>query len=59
MTCDLRFVPAGSVMTAKCHGKTIVVKKLLEQHERNLRLFYKEANILQLLDSRFGRGLTS
>ena len=49
----------GFVMTAKCHDKTIVVKKLLKQHERNLRLFFKEAKILQLLDSTFGRGLRS
>ena len=44
-------------MNTKYYGKTIVVKKLLEQHERDLGLFYKEGNILQLLDSRFGRGL--
>jgi hypothetical protein len=42
----------GSVFTANYKGKTIVVKKLLEQHERNLRLFYKEANILNSLDNR-------
>ena len=48
----------GYVITAIYHGKTIV-KKLLKQHERDLRLFYKEANILQFLDSRFGRGLGS
>ena len=40
----------GSVITAKHKGKTVVVKKLLEQHERNLRLFFKEANILHSLD---------
>ena len=27
----------GSVITAKYKGKSIVVKQLLEQHERNLR----------------------
>ena len=42
----------GSVITAKYNGKSIVVKQLLEQHERNLRLFYKEANILHSLDDK-------
>ena len=42
----------GSVITAKYYGKSIVVKQLLEQHERNLRLFYKEANILHSLDDK-------
>ena len=42
----------GSVITAKDNGKSIVVKQLLEQHERNLRLFYKEANILHSLDNK-------
>ena len=42
----------GSVITAKYNGKSIVVKQLLEQHERNLRLFNKEANILHSLDDK-------
>ena len=42
----------GSVITTKYNGKTIVVKQLLEQHERNLRLFYREANILHSLDDK-------
>jgi len=42
----------GSMITAKYNGKSMVVKQLLKQHERNLRLFYKEANILYSLDDK-------
>ena len=42
----------SSVITAKYNGKSIVIKQLFEQHERNLRLFYKEANILHSLDDK-------
>jgi predicted Ser/Thr protein kinase len=36
----------GSVFTARYKGKVIVVKKLLEEDDRNLKLFYKEARII-------------
>lgn len=42
----------GSVITSNYKGKIVVVKKLHEQHERNLRLFQKEANILYSLDDK-------
>ena len=40
----------GCVFTAKrCDGEIVVVKKLLRQHERETRLFVKEARILNSL----------
>ena len=40
----------GTVLTAKYKGSTMVIKKLLDPHDRNRRLFFKEATILNALD---------
>eukprot|EP00112_Aurelia_sp_Birch-Aquarium-sp1_P023352 Seg6924.1 transcript_id=Seg6924.1/GoldUCD/mRNA.D3Y31 product="Serine/threonine-protein kinase EDR1" protein_id=Seg6924.1/GoldUCD/D3Y31 len=41
----------GTVMTAHFKGKTVVIKKLLDQQSEGRRLFIKEAKFLQQLQS--------